>query len=264
MSTTVQNIIDFIDSIAPFKTAEIWDNVGLLVGNHNQEVSNILLSLDLTEEVINEAVERKVDLIITHHPIIFNGIKTITIDSRVGNIIHKLIENGISVIAAHTNLDRSFEFGINRHIAHLYNLKNVQVLNEEHGFGVIGELEIPLDLICFNETTKNIFNSNVIKVANLIEGKLIRKVAISSGASADYIEDALNKFADVFITSDLKYHEAQRVLGFKMTLVDVGHFESEFLFLDPFSKLIESHFSSGGHAIHNFVTKSEKPIFKYL
>ncbi|HAS74477.1 MAG TPA: Nif3-like dinuclear metal center hexameric protein, partial [Clostridiales bacterium UBA8960] len=239
-------------------------NTGLLVGKKNREVKNILLSLDVTEEVLNEAIEKKIDLLITHHPIIFSGIKTITTDDRLGKLLLKSIENGISIIAAHTNLDHSFEYGINRHISDLYGLKNVEILCDHDGFGIIGDLETPLNLHDLTRKTKDVFRADTIKYANLIENITFSRIAISSGASSDYIEDAIHKQADAFVTSDIKYHEAQKVLGTNMAIVDVGHFESEFLFLNPFKALLTSKLQSAPHTINIYVTESEKPIFKYI
>lgn len=264
MSTTVSYILDCIDRIAPFNTAESWDNIGLLIGNGNQPVSKILLSLDITDEVICEAIDKGVQLIITHHPIIFRGIKSVTTSDRIGAMVLKLIENKISVIAAHTNLDRSFDYGINRHIANLYGLSNIQTLSDMHGFGIIGCFDTPVSITTFTELTKEVFQTNVIKFANHSNDAVISRIAISSGASSEYIGDALTADVDVFITSDLKYHEAQNVLGTKLILVDVGHFESEFLYLNRFIELLKHAVNSTGNTIDFFVTATEKPIFNYL
>lgn len=264
MAITVSNILEYIDKIAPFRTAESWDNTGLLIGNSNQSISRILLALDITDEVIYEAIEKNVQLIITHHPIIFGGIKSVTTNDRVGALVLRLIENKISVIAAHTNLDRSFEYGINRHIANLYGLKNIQTLSDSHDFGILGRFENPVSIAQFTKLTKEVFQTSIIKFANHKGDATIRKVAISSGASSDYIGDALTVDADVFITSDLKYHEAQNVIGTKLILVDVGHFESEFLYLSRFIELLKYAVLSDDKTLEIIVTETEKPIFKYL
>ena len=135
---TVKQILELIDVLAPFETAEDWDNSGLMIGNPNQPVSRILLALDVNEEVVHEAISQKYDLIIVHHPMIFKGIKQITSESRVGKLSMALIKAGISVIAAHTNLDRSFEYGINTYVGSRLNLKNITALGL---YGIVGEIE---------------------------------------------------------------------------------------------------------------------------
>lgn len=266
----VNDIYNFIDQIAPFETAEIWDNVGLLIGSANATATKVLLALDITEEVVEEAIEGHYNLIITHHPIIFTGVKSITYEDRLGSMLIKLIQHKVSVIAAHTNIDRSFEFGINRTIAEHYDLQSIRPLNAVHQFGIVGELPIEMPFDVFIEQTKAIFDIQSVKVSNTLSGenlsatKMIRTVALSSGASSDFISDALTVEADVFITADLKYHEAQAVIGTRLILVDVGHFESESIFLKRFKTMLDAYAIDSAFHLVVDVTESEKPVFQYL
>ncbi len=263
----VQDIYNFIDLIAPFETAESWDNVGLLIGNFYAPAEKVLLSLDITEEVVAEAIEGDFDLIVTHHPIIFTGIKSITTEDRIGRLLLKLIQHKISVIAAHTNLDRSFEYGINHTIAERYHLQSIEPLNALHKFGIIGELSEDLPIEDFIQRTKSIFGIHSVKLANIDterSTRMLHTVAISSGASSDFIEDALAMKADIFITADLKYHEAQTAIGTGLILVDVGHFESESIFLKPFKAMLDTFAIERALKLMVQVTESEKPIFKYF
>lgn len=269
MSQTVKAIYDIIDSIAPFESAESWDNVGLLIGDESSIVNNILLSLDITEEVVEEAIGEGVNLIITHHPIIFTGVKEITTHTRIGRILLKLMAHQISVIAAHTNLDRSFPFGINRYISDFYGLKGLKPLNEGEGFGIIGHFDEAILFDAFIQKTKKLFDIEVVKVAypkpNVeSEAQFVKNVAISSGASSDFIENAIESGADVFVTGDLKYHESQAVLSTSLTLVDVGHFESEFVFLTRMKSLLDAKLNPSEPSISVQVTRTEKPLFKFL
>lgn len=269
MRQTVKTIYDHIDSIAPFDSAEKWDNSGLLIGNFDTEVDKILLALDVTEEVVDEAVSGAFQLIVTHHPIIFTGIKDITASTRSGRLILKLNEHKISVIAAHTNLDRSFSFGINRYIGDLYGLKNLSVLNRDEGFGVVGIFDEPVNFQAFIRMTKSIFDIEFVKIANANqhinnEACTIHKLAISSGASSDFIKDAIDSDADVFVTSDLKYHEAQSVLSTKLMLADVGHFESEFVFMNRLKDLIEDRLNHSAASVLVKVSQFERPLFKIV
>lgn len=267
------NVMDFynyIDQIAPFDTAETWDNVGLLIGDYQAPVSKVLLSLDITEAVVAEAIDGQFNLIITHHPIIFTGIKSITNNDRIGKMLVNLIQHKISVIAAHTNLDRSFENGINHMIADYYHLQSVEPLNAELRFGIVGNLPVEMTFDRFIEHTKAVFDIAIVKVSNTSDPdnprttKAIRKVALSSGASSDFIRDAIASNADVYITADLKYHEAQTVIGTDLILIDVGHFESESIYLMPFKIKLLEFATTEKFQIEVHATRSEKPVFNYL
>lgn len=269
MGFTVDDITKYLDLIAPFDTAEAWDNVGLLVGDRTKVTKKILLALDISEEVVDEAIDHEVDLIISHHPVIFKSLKYISSDNRSGRILMKLIQNNISVIAAHTNLDVSVEYGINGFLADCYGLKQQRPMSEAHPFGVVGEFEQQIPLESFLDLTKGIFKVTQIKCANMDDLSTVKRLAICSGASADFIEDAINTQADLYVTSDIKYHEAQAVIGTKMGLVDVGHFESEVVYLSHLKSLLNHRFN-----VHNsvkgqevgiqiLVSKLEKPIFSY-
>jgi len=127
MGVKCRDIADFIESFAPASLAEDWDNIGLLLGNANQEVNRILVCLDVTPGVVDEAVHRKADLIISHHPLIFKGLKRITRDDVKGEMVYRLISNNIGVYSAHTNLDAA-EGGLNDHLAALLGLKDIKNL----------------------------------------------------------------------------------------------------------------------------------------
>ena len=267
----VLDIYNFINDIAPFETAESWDNVGLIIGSTYASASKVLLALDITEEVVEEAIDGQFNLIMTHHPFIFSGIHAITFEDRQGRLLLKLIQQNISVIAAHTNLDQSFKYGINRMIADNYQLKEVKPLSNLHRFGIFGKLPVPLTFDALCDLTKSIFGVKTLKVVNAPKSenrndinRQIQVLALSSGASSDFIGDALSVKADVYITSDIKYHEAQKVIGTEMLLIDVGHFESESIFMKPFKAMLDAFASEKGYKLDVQVTQTEKPIFKYL
>lgn len=266
----VLDIYNFINQIAPFETAESWDNVGLIIGSTYASASKLLLALDITEEVVEEAIDGQFNLIVTHHPFIFSGIQAITFEDRQGRLLLKLIQHNISVIAAHTNLDQSFGYGINRMMADNYQLQEVKPLSNLHRFGVFGKLPVALTFDDFCDQTKSIFGIKTLKVVNAPKidafqdvTDQIQVVALSSGASSDFIGDALAVKADVYITSDIKYHEAQRVVGTEMFLVDVGHFESESIFMKPFKAMLDAFAVENGYKLDVQVTSAEKPIFVY-
>lgn len=269
MMTSVNKILKVIDQIAPFETADSWDNVGLLIGNENQVVNRILIALDISEEVIEEAIEEGFDMIITHHPIIFNPLKKITTGDRVGKILIDAIRNDIAIIAAHTNLDKVFSNGINRYLADSLLLGQLQILipegvHMEYGYGIVGVLESAMIFDEFILKIKNVFQIDHLRVSNSTHDKKVRKVVVASGASSDFIPQVLMTQADVFITSDLKYHECQNAIGTNLTLVDVGHFESESVYLEHFKALIDARISEKNYDVFTKVSEMEQPIFKHL
>lgn len=259
MSITVESIFNTIDQITPFSTADDWDNSGLLVGDPKKVVKKVLLSLDVTDEVVNEAIINGYDLIISHHPLIFKGLKKLVSTVSPSNNIIKLIKSDISIISAHTNLDLSYEYGINRFLADQYALEKIVKLNDEHGYGIIGTFHNDMSTEAFIKMTKKIFNIETVKCANL-KAKAIKNIAICSGASSDFIGDVIRLNVDAYITSDIKYHEAQTVLGTDVALIDVGHFESEFVYLKFLSQLLSKRIEN----VEFNVTLTEKPIFSYL
>lgn len=265
---TVKSVWDVINSFAPFDTAESWDNSGLLIGNFLQPVTRILIALDVNEDVVHEAISQKYDLIISHHPFIFTGIKQLHSDERISRMAMSLIKSGISVISAHTNIDRCFEHGINKFVADKLSLSRVSALGE---YGVYGYFEKKKALDVLINELKMLFKINVIKVAaykqlNADHSKWIEKVAFSSGASMDFLNQALAENVDVYITSDVKYHEAQQVIGYNCTLIDVGHYESESIYLPYFRDIIIEKLIQikNDDPIYVHVSSDEKPIFSYL
>jgi len=263
MITSVGKIMKLINDFAPFDTAEPWDNVGLIIGNEDSPVNRIMFSLDLTDDVINEAIEEGADLIITHHPPIFTPIKTVTVQNPIAKKIVSCLENGIHVISAHTNLDKSFKFGINQFLAKSLALNNLEILNKQNGFGVIGFLDAPMATIDFLNTVKSTFKADILKCTDFKSIETVSKIAICSGASSDFISDALQSNADVYITGDIKYHEAQIIPPKKMILIDLGHFESEFIFLNTFKDIMDERIGAKNYDISTLVTVTEKGQFFY-
>lgn len=250
-----EEIIEIINRLAPPKLAEKWDNSGLQLGSFKKQVRNILLALDITPDVVKEAIKNKVDMIITHHPLIFNPIKNINIDTVKGEMIYNLIKNDIIVFSAHTNLDASIG-GVNDVLATLIGLRNTKTLNKtnkevvydiyplankgiEYGIGRIGELEKPMTLGAFAETVKQKLKCDNIRIYGEMN-KLIKFVALCGGSGADYIEDAYQEKADVFVTGDIRYHEAQKSLELGLPIIDANHYNTERVVLPEIKKYIES------------------------
>lgn len=225
-----KDIITELEKLAPINLAESWDNVGLLIGDIEQEIHNVMVTLDITQEVVQEAIEKQVNLIISHHPLIFNPIKKVIETDHIGSIVRKLIKNDIAVYAAHTNLDIAWG-GLNDELSSKLQLNNIKALHvldtdEDTGIGRVGFLEEATELRQLINEIKSVLEVPHIKfVGN--ENKLVSKVAICSGSGAEYITDCIKQKVDVYITGDIKYHEAQAAEQAELNIIDAGHFETE-------------------------------------
>ena len=233
----VSEILSYITEVAPIHWQESYDNSGLLVGDANALVDKVLLALDLTEKVIDEAVENSFHLVISHHPLIFKGLKNILVDDTTGRIITKAIKHDISIAAMHTNIDNSF-YGVNRVLAEQLGLKNLNILHpnissSQHlsdsetqvGSGMIGYLENEMSEKDFLKIIKEKLNVGAIRHTELLD-KPIKKVAICGGSGSFLIGDAKRCGADAYITADLKYHDFFETDN-EILIVDAGHFETE-------------------------------------
>lgn len=215
--TTVKNIYDYINSIAPFDTQEEWDNSGFLIGEFRKEVKKVVLSLDVTKKVAEFSSVIGADLIISHHPIIFNGIKELKKDSAV----YTLVNSDIACICAHTNFDKS-EQGININLASILELNDVSVM--DNGFVVIGDLEYPMSMDDFAEYVAEKLGTNGLRYTDT--ERMISRVAVGGGACSEFMYEALEN-SDCFVTGDMKYHDMLDAAESGYAVISAGHFETE-------------------------------------
>lgn len=372
MLVNSQKIIKIIEGFAPKKYAEKWDNVGFQVGNSNSEVDKVMVTLDVTDEVIDEAIEKNVDLIITHHPLIFSSIKSITDDTVIGRRIRKLIKHGINVYAAHTNLDMA-SGGLSDYLAEVLELSNVTPISSEYnekylklsvfvpednqedvknamfkygagnienysecsftssGVGTFKPLEgaspyigtedtrssvneVKIDVILKESDCDGIISAmrkahpyevpafDLIKLENVIEsysvakcgtlskqmtvdeftlmvkeklglkyikytgsreGKLY-KVGLCNGAGADFIKAAKRSNCDVFVTGDVKYHEAQMASEMGIRIIDAGHYETESIYMDRLKDIITSECEKKGYDVSVIKSETRTNYFDYI
>ncbi|MBN2899020.1 MAG: Nif3-like dinuclear metal center hexameric protein [Clostridia bacterium] len=358
-----QKIINLLEQLAPKRYAEDWDNVGFLIGSDQLEIQKVMVTLDVTEAVVDEAIEKNVDLIVSHHPMIFKGLKSITDRSYKGRLIRKLIKADIHVYAAHTNLDITAG-GLNDYLAGLLELEQVDVLDvsgsdayyklvtmvptdsvpvveealfkagagrlgnyEQCDFKVTGQgsfkpltganpaignvgvrefvEEVRLEMIvlgevldqctrallkshpyetpaydifkmenlekayglgrvgrftqglsgeAFIERLKSVLGSNYMRVAGILPEK-IYKVGLCTGAGSEFIHTAKRKGCDVFITGDVKYHEAQLAEELDMCVIDAGHYETEGIYVDYLRDYLTEKCTSKNYEVR--IIKSE-------
>lgn len=237
----VKDIYNAINEYAPFDLAYGWDNVGLLVGDAERDVSKILITLDTDAKVVQEAIDNGCDLILSHHPVFFSPIKRINISDDTGKMIEKLIKNDISLIAAHTNMDVA-KCGINARLAELFELEDVRVLevnpqNPECGLGRVGELKEEMSLEAFAHYTKKVLGTSGVRVAGNPK-TIIKTVAVAGGSCSEVIPTARAMGADVIVTGDMKYHETINNVNEGIAIVDAGHYGTEINVLELFEKAI--------------------------
>jgi dinuclear metal center YbgI/SA1388 family protein len=251
----VDDVINFLEQIAPLSLQEAYDNSGLLVGRRSEPVKGVLICLDMTPDVLNEAIDKRCNLIIGHHPIIFKGLKKINGDNYVEQSVIKAIKSDIALYAIHTNLDNVLHNGVNEKIAQRLNLQNLKILkprlSAEHqenlpinhiGSGIVGELPTSMKPENFLQHVKNNLGATCIKYAGSSMSS-ISKVAVCGGSGSQFLKDALLQGAHAFVSADFKYHEffdaEDRIL-----IADVGHFESEQFTIDLLFTLLINNFSN--------------------
>lgn len=230
---TVNDIILEIEKIAKPQYAYDWDNCGLSVGNRNSLVSKVLITLDVTKEVVEEAIKENCQMIISHHPLIFKPVSECTEESYVGEIVSLLYKNDIALYSAHTSLDIAFN-GVNDSLCKRLLLKNVSLLGEFNvngevvACGRIGDLENPLNK---EELLNFIKEKTGAKTLNYyLEDKKYHKIALSTGAGEDLAFE--NKQADVFLTGEIKYHTALELKRQNISFISAGHYYTEIHFVD--------------------------------
>ena len=232
---TVQNIFDFLNKKFPADTACDFDNVGLLVGDPETEVQKAVIALDCTPSAVNTAFKNGCQLIITHHPIIFNPLKQVL----AGSAVYEVIKSGISVISMHTNLDVGIG-GVNDCLCSVLSLNNVTKVAAEDGYLLnIGELFSPLypdDLALY---IKEKLGGGVKYVG---ADKEIKRILLCSGSGGSYLSEVLSHNCNALITADVKHNQFLDAQRLGISLFDAGHFDTEDIVIDPLKRLLEKKF----------------------
>lgn len=229
-------IYEIIEANYPKNLAMQWDNPGILAGKPEQEISTILVTLDITSSVVKEAISAGAELIISHHPLLLGGVNNFYEDNFKNKMYSEIIRNNIAVISAHTNMDCA-ENGINQTLAELLGLKNIKVLEDETGLGRIGEIE-ETTISEFSKKLKSLLGTPFLKLAGDAERK-ITKVAVGSGSCGDIYPVAIKKGAELFITADVKYHIALDAAEDGIAIIDAGHYPTERIVMDMFEKILK-------------------------
>lgn len=239
----IKDIIKFLEERFPLSLQEDWDNSGLQIGNIENDLTNIMISLDLDEQTIQKVKEKSCNLIINHHPFLFSSIKSIDLNKGNGKIIKELIKNDITVFAMHTNLDIG-KGGVNDNLAKLLELRDISNLdtNNENPMARFGYTD-EKTAYDFSKFVKEKLNCKGLILYG-DKDKKIEKVALCGGAGSNFINDAIKKGCDLIVTSDVKYHEAIDNCK-KINIVDPGHFASENHIIYMIKDLLEKNFATG-------------------
>lgn len=238
----VRDITDAIEAFAPLSVQESWDNSGLLIGSPEDTVHGVLVGFDCTPELVDEAAAGGYDLIVTHHPLIFKGIRRIAPEDPVGLAVMKAVRAGIAVYATHTASDKVLE-GVSGIFAHKMGLQEVRVLEPDgdgiHGLGVIGRFPVPHTFSEIRQLLKRDCGVRCIRCSKPLRTG-IQTVAICGGSGGSLIETARQAGAQLYISADISYHNFFTPEGFM--LMDIGHFESEIGITEILFTLIKKNF----------------------
>ena len=262
---TVSDITNHIHSICPKSLCFDGDNVGHLIGKANSEVSRVLVSLDVDEYIVKEAIDKKADLIVSHHPLMFHPISKITDSDPQERAISLMIENGISLVSAHTNLD-SVRGGLNDLLASKLGITDTAVIEpcgefkgNTYGFGRVGDVSPGTKLSDMLSLCVSALKTSGLKYIGNPE-KCIKRAAVNCGSGADAIDFCVENKVDLLITGDVKYSLARKAYEADLCVIDAGHYETEHIVVDLLGSIIKSKFSN----LEVFPSEANIPVFNYF
>ncbi len=231
-------IIDSIESVAPLSYQEEWDNSGMQVGDPGTDVRTVLLTTDVTESVVDEAIMLGCELIVSHHPLLFHGLKQVCGQTPQARMVEKAIKHGIAIYSSHTSMD-SWLDGVSGRIAKKIGINDFRILvasGEGYGLGVIGELPEEIDFEAFVDLVKQRMEAPWVRYIHSRKTG-VKRIAVCGGAGAEFIEEAISQGADVYVTADCKYHEFQAAEG-RIGVVDMDHWVSEHFTREIFAEIL--------------------------
>ena len=252
----VADIAEIMEQIAPLSLAEEWDNCGLQVGASQWTVDKIWVALDPILPVIEAAAQHDVSLVITHHPLIFKGLRRIDLDTFEGRVIATALRNNTAVYAAHTNLDSAAD-GINDVLAERIGLQHTTPLlapvypideddsSSQVGLGRIGDITPPIPVKAWAKKVKHQLGLAHVRTAGNLD-RIVHRAAVCSGSGSSLMDTFLNSDSDVFVSGDLRYHDARIVEDSGRAFVDIGHFASEHLMIDALVEKLKAETDKSG------------------
>ncbi len=234
MALKVRDVISAVEEKAPSESAEVWDNPGLSVGSPEEEVKGILVSLDVTLKVIEEAKEKGCNLIVAHHPLLFRKPESVTDENLTGRKIMNAVKNGINIYSAHTNLDK-MENGMADKLMELLGFSQWYGFSEDGmPYGRMAEIENGIVFSDFIKTLKEKLECSHLRFHD--SGRKLKKIAAVNGSGSDFIDFFMEKGADVLLTGDMTYHNMSDAAENHLSVIDPGHFFTE---KRPFEMVME-------------------------
>jgi dinuclear metal center YbgI/SA1388 family protein len=274
MAPSLSDIIGILDSLAPPSLAEEWDNCGLQLGDLSWPVKKIWVALDPTLQVVEAACAQKVDLLVTHHPLIFRPLRSIEFHTPLGAVINMATRHNLAIFAAHTNLDR-VTGGLNDILARRLGLKDLKSLatggptkepisgEPGPGIGRVGSLDKAMDLKSLARSVKKEMGLKIIKFAGDPD-LLIKKAAVCTGSGSSLLTDFFASGAQVYISGDMRYHDARDVEAGNRGVIDIGHFSSESFIGQDLTAQLRNKFDQTGINVTVEACDIEKDPFEVL
>jgi dinuclear metal center YbgI/SA1388 family protein len=259
---TIKDITGLLEQVAPVHLQESYDNAGLIVGHPDTEVTGILFSLDAIEDIVDEAVSKGCNLVVSHHPIVFRGLKRFNGANYVERTVIKAIQQGVALYAIHTNLDNVLYRGVNERIGQRLGLTDIRILQPKPGMtgigaGIVGNLPQPMQEDTFLAHVKKQMLAGCVR-HTAQRGVPVSTVAVCGGSGSFLLSEALKAGADAFVTADFKYHEFFDAEG-RLMICDIGHFESEQFTIELLFEIIYEKYPN--FALH--LTKLNTNPIKY-
>jgi dinuclear metal center YbgI/SA1388 family protein len=267
----IADMVELMEKIAPAFLAESWDNCGLQVGDLQWPVKKVWVALDPLLSVIDTAAGQNVDLVITHHPLIYKPLRTINLDRPQGKIIAAALNSRTAIFSAHTNLDSARD-GINNELARKIGLDMLAPLvpadppdsaTDAMGMGRIGRLNSPLTVAALAQKIKKQLGLAKVKIAGRSD-RMIGKVAVCSGSGGSLLGNFLDSDAEAFVTGDTRYHDARTVEEADRALIDIGHFASEHIMVDMLCRLLAEKVAEAGWDVRIEACKLERDPFELI
>ncbi len=257
----VKEITKCIESVAPLSLQEHWDNSGLQIGNPEQDVHSVLLCTDITEDILEEAYEKQCQLVISHHPLLFHGLKTIQGSTMQQRCTVFAIKHNISIYSSHIPMD-SYLHGVSGHIAEKLGIYDYDILSPTQpfaGLGIIGNLPKPVNFHIFLEQVAETFHVDAIRYTPPVQ-EFVQRIAACGGAGSEFMQQAIDRQADVYLSADFKYHEFCDSVS-RIAIMDIGHFESEQFTKEIFQSILEPY----QPAINLIMAENDiNPVYTYI
>lgn len=234
-------IISALERFAPLSIQEKWDNSGLQIGSPDDEVTGVMVGFDCTPQLVRMAAENGCNMIVTHHPLLFGGLKKICPEDPTGRTVIDAVKAGMVVYAAHTTADKVMD-GVSGAMARRLGLQNIRILDDEGGeigLGAVGELPEPMAAADVLDLVKKAFGLKMIRTSRLV-GCPVRTVAMCGGSGSSLIGSAMAAGAQLYLCGDISYHHFFTPEGFMVA--DIGHFESEVEIVDVISSYLRKNF----------------------